>query len=283
MTNCQFVSDLHGHRSRYEKLFSLISSEKPDIVFIGGDILPHAYDRQYGNDDFFTDFLEPGLTKLKASLGDKFPRIMIIMGNDDPAIFEENILDLDKKSLVEYIHNKETSHGEYSITGYSYVPPTPFMLKDWERYDVSQFDDVGVIPLKEGRFTRDVKENDLKYLTIADDLNRLSEGKSLDKSIYLFHSPPYGGKLDRAALDGKTIDHVPVDVHVGSIAIQRFIESKQPYLTLHGHVHESTRLTGEWREKSGRTWMFNSAHGGPELAVIRFLLKDLDNATYELI
>ena len=35
----------------------------------------------------------------------------------------------------------------------------------------------------------------------------------------------------------KMIDYAPLDVHVGSIAVRRFIESRAPYLTLHGHVH----------------------------------------------
>jgi len=40
----------------------------------------------------------------------------------------------------------------------------------------------------------------------------------------VLHSPPYDTGLDRAALDGRSVDHAPLDVHVGSIAIRRFIE-----------------------------------------------------------
>ena len=61
-----------------------------------------------------------------------------------------------------------------------------------------------------------------------------------------------------------------MDVHVGSIAIQRFIKTKQPLLTLHGHVHESAQITGWWNEKVERTYSFTAAHDGPELAVVRF-------------
>ncbi|HUU04736.1 MAG TPA: hypothetical protein VMZ49_02545, partial [Patescibacteria group bacterium] len=74
--------------------------------------------------------------------------------------------------------------------------------------------------------------------------------------------------LDRAALDGRQVDSVPLDVHVGSIAIRRFIETRQPLVTLHGYVHESARLTGSWQEKIGRTFCFSAAHDGPELAVV---------------
>jgi Icc-related predicted phosphoesterase len=98
----------------------------------------------------------------------------------------------------------------------------------------------------------------------------------------LFHSPPYQTKLDRAALDGKMVDHVPVDVHVGSIAIRRLIEARQPLVTLHGHIHESAELTGSWKDRIGRTHIFSAAHAGPELALVRFDTDDLEQATREL-
>ena len=79
------------------------------------------------------------------------------------------------------------------------------------------------------------------------------------------------------------IDHAPVDVHVGSIAIKRFIMKEQPLLTLHGHVHESTRITGNWREKFGETFSFNAAHDGHELSLIRFNTNNLSDATRSLI
>jgi Icc-related predicted phosphoesterase len=34
-----FVSDLHGKKDRYEKLFNKIEAEKPASVFLGGDLL----------------------------------------------------------------------------------------------------------------------------------------------------------------------------------------------------------------------------------------------------
>ena len=71
-------------------------------------------------------------------------------------------------------------------------------------------------------------------------------------------------------MDNKVIEHAPVDVHVGSIAIKRFIEKKQPHITLHGHIHESARITGSWRDKIGKTYCFSAAHDGPELAIVKF-------------
>ncbi len=42
------------------------------------------------------------------------------------------------------------------------------------------------------------------------------------------------------------VDHVPLDLHVGSMAVRRFIESRQPMLTLHGHIHESAWKGQKW-------------------------------------
>jgi uncharacterized protein len=43
-------------------------------------------------------------------------------------------------------------------------------------------------------------------------------------------------------------------------------------ITLHGHVHESSRITGSWSEKIGNTWAFNAAIDQKELAIIKFLV-----------
>ena len=76
---------------------------------------------------------------------------------------------------------------------------------------------------------------------------------------------------------------MPLDVHVGSIALRQFIEARQPLVTLHGHVHEAVRLTGAWRVRLGRTWALGGAHDGPELALVRFDPDDPASATRELL
>ena len=74
-----------------------------------------------------------------------------------------------------------------------------------------------------------------------------------------------------------------MDIHVGSIAIKRFIEKYNPFLTLHGHIHETVSLTGKWIEKNGNTLSFSACHDGSELAVIRFDTQDLKNASRMII
>jgi Icc-related predicted phosphoesterase len=84
-------------------------------------------------------------------------------------------------------------------------------------------------------------------------------------------------------LDNRFVEYVPLEVNVGSIAIQRFIQMRQPLETLHGHVHESARLTGSWQEKIGCTHAFSAAHDEPELAIICFDPAQPENAIRRLL
>lgn len=257
------VSDLHGDLGKYQKLFDYIFKTKPDVVFICGDVMPPFYKT---SDNLFFDFIKSELNKLKVKLECDYPDIFVIMGNDDERIYENEFTLLEKDGLWKYIHNKKIDLGKYTIYGYNYVPPTPFLLKDWEKFDVSRFEEMGTVPPYNGRRTVLVSDYEMKYSTIKDDLDKLTE--SHENSVFLFHSPPYKTNLDRAALDGKFFEGVPLDLHIGSIAIQRFIEKKQPYITFHGHVHESTTITGEFYQKIGTSHSFQAAYDGQELAII---------------
>ncbi len=281
--SCFFVSDLHGHRDRYDKLFNAVENERPQAVFLGGDLLPHHWALRAGGDDFISDYLAPGFLALRERMKDLAPRVFIILGNDDDRVSERAFLDGHVEGLWVYAHERWDAVGEHPVLGYAYVPPTPFQLKDWERYDVSRFTDPGCVSPERGQRTVPVEPDAVRHGTIAGDLDRLTAGRDLSGAVLLFHSPPYRTDLDRAALDGRTVDHAPLDVNVGSIAIKRLIEERQPLVTLHGHIHESAALTGSWRDRIGRTHAFTAAHHGPELALVWFDLDDLENATRVLL
>ncbi len=295
-----FVSDLHGRVERYRKLFDRIAREHPDAVLLGGDLLPSVYapisrishpssDPKPGArgevaaDDFVRGFLAPGFARLHDALGDDYPQVLVILGNDDPRAEEETVVEVSAAGLWQYVHDRRALCHGTPVFGYAYVPPTPFLLKDWERYDVSRFVDPGCASPEEGWRSVPVSASETRYATIKDDLDRLAGCGPIDNSVWLFHAPPHHTRLDRAALDGVMIDHAPLDVHVGSIAIRRFIEARQPLVTLHGHIHESARLTGQWRERIGATLALSAAHDGPELALVRFDPRQPEQATRELV
>ena len=269
---------MHGNVKKFQKLFDIVEKEKPEGVFIGGDILPNQFVMGLEISSFLDKEFFSKVKKFKVKI-----RFFVIMGNDDPKVFENIFIDAEREGLIDYVSSKTVNFNDLFVAGYSYVPPTPFQLKDWEKYDVSRFVDVGVVSPEEGKRTVDVSPDYAKYSTISDDLDALSKNAPVEKTIFLFHSPPYKSNLDKADLEGEMVDHAPVDPHVGSIAIKRFIEKKQPFLTLHGHVHETVRLTGNWKDVFGETFSFSATHDGKELAIIVFDTENLKKARRELI
>lgn len=280
--NCFFVSDLHGSIYRYNKLTEEIRKEKPDVVFFGGDLLPHALRNAEGYDDFANDFLIPEFIKLKKEMKEQYPEIFVILGNDDFRSEEQKIKDAQKLGIWKYVHYKSEQFFDHEIFGYTYVPVTPFRIKDWEKYDLIENEiRPGCVPIADGFNTVDVDRSDEKH-TIKEDLENLTDNKDLSNAIFIMHSPPHNTFLDRAGLDGIKVDGKQLDVHVGSEAIRNFVEKKQPLLTLHGHIHESTKRTGKWKQKIGETVCMNASHGGPELCLIKFNLDNL-NGTERLL
>lgn len=287
MSLCFFVSDLHGQTSRYEKFFAAVLEKRPSALFLGGDLLPSMLESgsafHTGAQNFVDGYLLPEFRQLRKTLAAEYPRIFVILGNDDPRKFEPSMLQGQAEGMWEYIHNRQATLNGLPVCGYAYVPPTPFMLKDWERYDVSRFVDVGCIAPEEGYQTIPIPEGEFLRRTMWEDLQNLAGDCDAAQAIFLFHAPPYQTNLDRAALDGRQIDRAPLDVHIGSIAIKRFIQTYQPKLTLHGHVHEAPRLTRTWKEQLGRTVVLSAAHDGPELALVQFPLQSPDQAVRQLL
>lgn len=283
-----FVADLHGRPSRYRALERALREGPPDALFLGGDLLPHTMDRSWSDRpedlDFFLDYLNPLFTRLKDDLGHSYPQVFLILGNDDPRYHESTVLAGESAELWRYVHDKVVPWGPWEVAGYSCIPPSPFQLKDWERYDVSRFVDPGCLPPEEGRRSDDMELHQILHTTIAGELEELAkEVKDFRKLLFMSHCPPYDTVLDRAALDGQQVDHVPLDVHIGSIAIRRFLEARQPLLSLHGHVHESRSLTGAWKTSLNGTTAISAANDSPELALVRFNTEALSEATLDLI
>jgi Icc-related predicted phosphoesterase len=280
-----FTSDLHGNADRYRTLWERAAQERPAAVFLGGDLMPHGMDPTWHDTDggFVEGFLAQGFADLRRRLGDAAPRVFLVLGNDDPHGWEADLRAGQERGLWEYVHGRGVAWGEHTVWGYNCVPPTPFLLKDWERYDVSRFVDPGCIAPEDGRRTDGMTKRELRWRTIAGELADMVGGADLSRDICLFHTPPHGTPLDLAALAGRRIDHVPVDPHVGSIAVSRFITGKQPLVTLHGHVHEAAETSGVWRVHLGNTHSFAGAHGGPELPLVRFDPRQPAAATRELV
>ncbi|HSB67144.1 MAG TPA: metallophosphoesterase, partial [Anaerolineales bacterium] len=78
-----FVTDLHGSLSRYQKLFQLILAERPEVVLLGGDILPSGveYRQDTPEKSFIHSVLQGGFESVKENLSFAYPKILLILGN----------------------------------------------------------------------------------------------------------------------------------------------------------------------------------------------------------
>ena len=60
-----------------------------------------------------------------------------MLGNDDSSVCAHDVLNMEYEGLLHYIHMRPQSLGEYVIYGYSFVPLTPFGIKDWDKFDTA--------------------------------------------------------------------------------------------------------------------------------------------------
>jgi len=263
MKKAIYVTDLHGNIALYNKLFSFASKNRIKNIVIGGDIAPKGF-HELGQmvlyqKKFLSEYLVPKIKKQKNK------NVFIMMGNDDVRI-NSNILErAAKEGALNLLHNRVFKIGSFNIFGYPFVPITPFRLKDWEKGDMEREEIRGI-------FTVERKD----FSSIKDDFTKIKKLSNPKKTIYAIHTPPNNTKLD--ALYDKS--------HVGSRAVREFIEKEQPPLTLHGHIHESPYVSGDWKDRIGKSICINpgSSHNimspgtAKVLNAVVFDLEDLEKA-----
>ena len=156
--------------------------------------------------------------------------IFVLMGNHD---YQENMSVLykaEKNKIIKALHDRIHKINGFSITGYSYINPIGFL--SWEKQEPE----------------------------IKKDLGKLKNRLDFKKCIFVTHAPPHKTKLD-VIYGGR---------HVGSKAIREFIEEFQPYLCLHGHIHESPKVSGSITDNIGRSLCVNPGNA-------KIVLIDLDS------
>ncbi len=270
---CLYTSDLHGEIHLYQDFLSLAISSSSEIIVIGGDLLPSfpptkRYEDMVPNQKTFIDqFLSPLFKRILETTS--VQQIFLIPGNWDlgyPYIFKdptEGIVDLNQKSY-------RLKNG-YELIGYPFVSPTPFRPKDYEKMDDRA---APWPPQKNPSYIRSSDQTDqlipvdpYQYLrereTIQEDLNQLQKPLYHKRTIYIMHSPPFRTRLD-SIQGGKS---------AGSRSIKAFIEKNQPFLTLHGHIHESPELSGSFLDQIGETLSVNPG---------QFIMTKLHAVTFEI-
>ena len=250
-----YTADLHGNKEFYHKLIEKAKDVEIKAIVIGGDLSPKGgptVDEGIAiQKEFFENLFIPELIELKKD-------VFFIMGNDDFRVNETLLID--QNNNLKYINKKGLSLSVKNIVGYGFVNPTPFRLKDWEKVE----DDKQEKPKQ--MFDYEIRTVKKEEGTIKDDLDNFVKLSNPKKTIYVMHAPPFDTKLD-VITDG---------THVGSKAIRNFIEEQQPFLTLHGHIHESPKVSGSYTDKIGKTICINIGSSYPENK-LNCIIMDIDN------
>tara|TARA_Y100000310_G_scaffold338612_1_gene428713 strand:- start:1553 stop:2566 length:1014 start_codon:yes stop_codon:yes gene_type:complete len=277
-----YSSDMHGNISQFKKLLARAYEIKANAIIIGGDIAPK--DEKYRTIKDQRYFLERKLIPLIDKFNKKnksrnhLTSIFIIMGNDD---FKSNYTILKKYEKVGFklIHRKIVKlHEDFKIAGYSFVPITPFVNKDWEKLDLIKGNEnktrKGIVlegkKTKGDNFYKFKFDLDKRSDTIEKDLTNLFKKTDPQRTLLVSHAPPYNTNLDLLSNNE----------HVGSLAIKKIIQSKQFYLTLHGHIHETVDNSGEFMDKIKNTIGITSGneHTTKTISIIEFNLYEPQKA-----
>ena len=267
-----YSSDLHGNKELYSELFELAEKRRAQAVIIGGDMLPMRGAFQYSlveQKDFISSFLEPEVRNFLS----KAPQATIyaMLGNDDWGASNIHLKNLEGQGILNLLHGRRHRLGDdYELMGYAHVPPTPFIIKDGERRDLQtdsteQQRCTACCSLREKIIVVDPRQYFARRKSIEEELAELPTAREPDNAVYVMHSPPFRTTLDRL-FDGRWI---------GSRAIRAFIENHQPYLTLHGHIHESAEISGQYWDRIGKTICLNPGQSTEELYAVVFELEDV--------
>lgn len=246
-----FSADLHGNQNQYKKVFDYTADNNVDIIVLGGDLTPKTPELR--NPKSQREFFNNSLFPLIKSFDGK---VLLIMGNDDYKSNYTFLREMQNKIGFDLIDEKAFAIDGFYFVGYSYVPYTPFVWKDWERRDL-QADtqkDLREGTIIDGFISKD-DDNKIPFSilsnmmnsSIEEDLNTITENIIPQKLILITHTPPFDTNCDLTKNKDGTI------IHVGSKAVKKIIEEKQPLLTLHGHIHDTVQLTKIFPEHIGNT------------------------------
>jgi Icc-related predicted phosphoesterase len=243
-----YVTDLHGWSGGYERIAAIAQEEQITTVINGGDMLPHGRDLIAVQRRFIERFLRPYLELLGAAGISYYG----MLGNDDCRAILADWLDLARTSdrLHDLTEGWLPLADGLAICGCNYIPDPPFRLKDWSVLDTRdyrrppQHPDPLVSRGDRLELIGDV-EAFLKARPTLEELLDAIAAQTLDweRAVVVCHAPPRGTGLG----------NISPEVDVGSAAVRAWIERYQPLLTLHGHIHESPRITGIDTAKIGRT------------------------------
>ncbi len=239
-----YVTDLHGNKWKFERIFELANDHKVKAVINGGDLLPESNFKK--QESFISHYLDSHFAKF-----DKTEIYYIYYpGNNDPRIFDPIFERISNKyPFIICVAQSRFELNGFEFVGMNWVVDYPFLIKDRCRMDTKdylfqeQYGKGKLSTIQGWQEIDDWFDYAKKLPTIEDELNRLAKPKEFARSIYILHMPPAWLGLDSCA----------IGINIGSKAIYNFINKNQPRFSLHGHIHESPDVSGHWKARLGNT------------------------------
>ena len=215
MTQWFFASDLHGQGALYEQLVALVAAHRPRALVLGGDLAPHAA----GEDGVERQrlFLQGFFVEFARRAREAAPdlELLVLMGNDDWSA-NMDVLEAHDGVLWRVLHGRVVDVDEVRVAGLSWVPITPFGMKDWDRWEDGEVEGPSRLDgwvSRPGGIERVRFDPARRSPTIAEALEELAARAGRD-ALYVLHSPPRDTRCDM----------IRARMHVGSRAIRAFIE-----------------------------------------------------------
>lgn len=260
-----YTSDLHGRLGLYAQLTNLLRAERVELLVLGGDM--HAECTPADPLGTQVAFVERRL----ASMIDAWKtmvsglEVACILGNHDMVCTHAALWALHESDrLVLLDHHQPWEKGGLYWLGFAPTPPSPYWVKDFERLDLpgDPIPDIGgaVWDLAD-RCVREVEPR--KHFgsqpTLAEELDRVPDPAG--PWIFVCHAPPHATNLDRLP---------NLEEPIGSRAVREFIEKRRPRGALHGHVHESPEVTGDYKDHVAHTLCINPGQTHDRLHAVLF-------------
>jgi len=210
-----YATDLHGNINLYRAAGEAAVRTQADALIFGGDLCPgtpSATSLRLPIEQ--PEFLLHRLSHYLEDWKDTQPnlRIFAIPGNDDCQTVLPALEELEMNGLIENLHQEPRSLDGYTLVGLACVPPTPFQLKDFERWDEAPEPDSNshnyrcVVGTPRGFKAVDDFKSYLDSLpSLAEELKRLPVSDP-GHTVAVIHAPPFrrpphrqqsGAELDR--------------------------------------------------------------------------------------
>jgi len=273
------LADLHQSAAKWLQLVETVRAVKPDVVAVAGDLLPKE------NGILAQAGFVPYVRECAEMIGDAGAELVVIPGNDDNQLLVSELEALDTDGLWHYVADRAVEVGGYEFCGCPWIRDFPFTYKYWVAPSSSK--ELSVNPIQLGPPVIINEHNEIEeignlenYLNskrpVTESLQATADMvKDLCSSIWLIHEPPSQLSLDLCAT-GEA---------VGSPVVYRFIEEKQPLLSIHGHIHEAPRYNGgRWHAVIGSTICLQAGQLDDVLCYVTFDIRGrrFENLTHSV-